>query len=109
MKPIGAFLVSEGHVVEGAVTIAAGEILEITLIERLFTLTRDRLMQIPAFAILYRLWTRFHVWVTSSKMWRRVHDQLMRMKMVLRRAVGATRERWRFQTSDARSSRMSRG
>ena len=71
-------------------TITAGEILKITLIERLFTLTRDRLMQIPAFAILYRLWIRFHVWVTSSKIWRRAYDQLTRVKMVFRRAEGAT-------------------
>src|ERR1700756_4415029 len=59
VKPIGAFLLPQGHVVGGALTIAAGEIVKITLIERLFTLTRDRLMQIPAFAILYRLWIRF--------------------------------------------------
>jgi hypothetical protein len=96
VKPIGAFLLSQGHVVGGALTIAAGEIVKITLIERLFTLTRDRLMQIPAFAILYRLWIRFHVWVTSSMIWRRVHDQLARMKMVFRRTLGAARERWRL-------------
>jgi hypothetical protein len=31
VKPVGALLVSEGHVVERALTIAAGEILQITL------------------------------------------------------------------------------
>jgi hypothetical protein len=44
VKPVGGFLVSAGHVVEGTLTIAAGEILKITLLERLFKLTRDRLM-----------------------------------------------------------------
>ena len=39
VKPIGAFLVSAGHVVEGILTIAVGEILKITLVERLFGLT----------------------------------------------------------------------
>lgn len=109
VKPIGAFLVSEGHVVGGAVTIAAGEILKITLIERLFTLTRDRLMQIPAFATLYRLWLRFHVWVTSSKIWRRIHDQLTGIRIVFKRAVDAAQDRWRFQTQHAPSGRMHRG
>jgi hypothetical protein len=64
VKPIGAFLVSAGHVVEGALTIAAGEILKVTLVERLFRLTRDRLMEIPTFAIFYRYWIGFHEWVT---------------------------------------------
>ena len=105
VKPIGVLLISEGHVVEGAVTIAAGEILKITLIERLFTLTRDRLMQIPAFAILCRLWIRFHLWVTSSKIWRRVHDQLTRMKMVFRRVLGATRERELAMSQDRHNYR----
>jgi hypothetical protein len=70
VKPVGAFLLSTGHVAEGTLTIAAGEILKITLVERLFKLTRDRLMQIPAFAILYRRWVRFHEWITSSEIWR---------------------------------------
>src|SRR6201997_1174352 len=32
VKPIGAFLLSEGYIVEGALTICAGEILKITLV-----------------------------------------------------------------------------
>jgi hypothetical protein len=92
VKPIGAFLVSQGHIVQGAATIVAGEILKITLIERLFKLTRDRLMQIPAFATLYRLWSRFHVWVTSSRVWRRMQDQLTRMKIGFKHVVDNVRE-----------------
>jgi hypothetical protein len=42
---------------EGTLTIAGGEILN--LVERLFRLTRDRLMLIPTFAILYRHWSDF--------------------------------------------------
>ena len=53
---------------EGTLTIAVGEILKITLVERLFRLTRDRLMLIPTFAILYRHWIRLHEWITSSEM-----------------------------------------
>ena len=89
VKPIGAFLVAAGHVMEGVLTIAAGEILKITLVERLFRLTRDRLMQIPAFAMLYGHWMRFHDWVTSSEIWRWCRDQIGRMKLRLRRAVAA--------------------
>ena len=90
VKPVGAFLVSAGHVVEGVLTIAAGEILKITLVDRLFRLTRDRLVQIPTFAILYRHWLRFHEWVTSSEIWRWVRDQTARLKLQFRRAVAST-------------------
>jgi hypothetical protein len=87
VKPVGAFLLSTGHVTEGALTICAGEILKITLVERLFRLTRDRLMQIPAFAMAYRQWIRFHDWVTSSEIWQWAREQIARLKMSFRRAA----------------------
>ena len=87
VKPVGAFLLAAGHVVEGALTIAAGEILKITLVERLFKLTRDRLMQIPAFAFLYRYWARFHEWVTSSEIWCWARHQIARLKLLFRHAL----------------------
>jgi hypothetical protein len=83
VKPIGAFLVSAGYVVEGALTIAAGEILKITLVERLFELTRDRLMQIPTFAMLYRQWIRFREWVKSSEIWCWARAQIAPLKLLL--------------------------
>jgi hypothetical protein len=93
IKPIGAFLMAAGHVVQGAVAIAIGEILKITLIERLFKLTRDRLLQIPAFAMLYRHWMKFHDWVTSSEIWRWCQQQIARVKALARRALAATSRR----------------
>ena len=97
VKPVGAFLVSEGYIVEGALTICAGEILKITLVERLFRLTRDRLMQIPAFAFLYRRWIRFHDWVISSEIWRWARDQIARWKLWFRSAIVSIRTRRRFE------------
>jgi hypothetical protein len=87
VKPVGAFLLSAGHVMSGILTIAAGEILKITLVERLFKLTRDRLMQIPTFAFLYQHWVRFHDWVTSSEIWRWSRDRIAQVKLVFRRAA----------------------
>jgi hypothetical protein len=89
VKPIGAFLVAAGHVVQGVIAIVAGEILKIALVERLFKLTRDRLMQIPAFAFLYRQWVRFHDWVTSSEIWRWSRARIAQLKALFRRAVAA--------------------
>jgi hypothetical protein len=88
VKPVGAFLLSTGRVAEGTLTIVAGEILKITLVERLFRLTRDRLMEIPAFAILYRHWIRFHDWVTSSEIWRWARQQMMWMKSTFAGGAG---------------------
>ena len=87
VKPVGALLFAQGRVVEGTLTICAGEILKITLVERLFRLTRDRLMQIPAFALLYGHWLRFHDWVTSSEIWRWARERIVQLKMSFRRAV----------------------
>ncbi len=106
VKPVGAFLVSAGHVVEGALTIAAGEILKITLVERLFRLTRDRLMQIPIFATLYRNWIGFHEWVMSSEIWQWVSRRIARLKLLFRRAATWTWTRSPdvFGTRNERSS-----
>jgi len=96
VKPVGAFLVSTGHVVSGILTVAAGEILKITLIERLFRLTRDRLMQIPTFAMLYRHWIAFHDWMTSLEIWRWARAQMARLKASLNHAMAAVRSRRRL-------------
>ena len=89
VKPVSAFLLSTGRVAEGMLTLCAGEILKITLIERLFRLTRDRLMQIPAFAMLYRHWMRFHDWVTSFEIWRRTREHIAQLKLSVRRALAS--------------------
>jgi hypothetical protein len=109
VKPVGAFLVSGGHVVEGVLTIAAGEILKITLVERLFNLTRDRLMQIPTFVVIYRHWIRFHDWVTSSEIWRWACDQIARLKSLFGRAAVSIRRSAVFSAQNTRISRMRRG
>jgi hypothetical protein len=95
VKPVGAFLVATGRVAEGTLTIVAGEILKITLIERLFRLTRHRLMEIPTFAILYRQWIRFHEWVTSREIWRWARQQIMWLKSIFAGSVGSGRSRVR--------------
>ena len=89
VKPVGAFLVSAGYILEGVLTIVLGEILKITLIERLFRLTRGRLMQIPIFAFLYRHWVRFHDRMTSSEIWRWMLGQKEQLKLLFKRAMAS--------------------
>jgi hypothetical protein len=53
VKPIGLYLIGSGRIARGILLIAVGEVLKITLVERLFHLSRDKLMSIPAFAWCY--------------------------------------------------------
>nr|WP_249133341.1 hypothetical protein [Bradyrhizobium sp. AUGA SZCCT0182] len=43
VKPVAAYLAATGHVVSSVVTFVVGELLKLVLIERLFSLTRDKL------------------------------------------------------------------
>jgi hypothetical protein len=93
---------------EGTLTIVLGEILKITLVERLFRLTRNRLMQIPIFAILYGHWIKFHEWMTSSQIWRWMCGQKDQMKLLFKRAVasiGVARSKYFLPAGNGRTSR----
>ena len=52
VKPVAAYLAATGQMV-GALTLIVGELLKLVMVERLFSLTRDKLMKIPTFAWAY--------------------------------------------------------
>ena len=56
VKPVAAYLAATGQIVSSVLTLIVGELFKLVLIERLFSLTRDKLMKIPAFVWAY---TRF--------------------------------------------------
>jgi uncharacterized membrane protein len=45
------------------VTFIFGELLKLVLVERLFSLTREKLMRIPAFARLYESYSQAIAWL----------------------------------------------
>ena len=53
VKPVAAYLAATGHVRSGLIVLVVGEILKLVLVERLFSLNRDKLLSIPAFAWAY--------------------------------------------------------
>jgi hypothetical protein len=53
IKPLAAYLAATGQFLSGALTFIAGELLKLVLVERIFSLTREKLMRIPVFARLY--------------------------------------------------------
>jgi hypothetical protein len=70
VKPLSAYLLGTGHFFAGAVIFIAGEVLKLTLVERLFQLNREKLLSIPAFAWGYQYWRRMMDAVQSMEVWR---------------------------------------
>ncbi|MCK1715615.1 MULTISPECIES: hypothetical protein [unclassified Bradyrhizobium] len=70
IKPVAAYLAATGQVVSGAVTFIVGELIKLVLVERLFNLTRDKLMRIPAFAWAYTKFTEAKAWLQATEAWR---------------------------------------
>jgi hypothetical protein len=68
-KPAAAYLVGTGHALLGLLLLASAEILKIVLIERLFSVSRDKLLSIPAFAWGYRKYSAARDWFTSLETW----------------------------------------
>ena len=50
VKPLSAYLVASGQFKLGMSVVVVGEILKITVVERIFYIGRDKLMTIKAFA-----------------------------------------------------------
>src|SRR5690349_2974105 len=63
VKPVAAYLAATGQLLSSVVTLVTGELLKLVLVERLFSLTRDKLMKIPAFAWAYAHVQRAKAWL----------------------------------------------
>jgi hypothetical protein len=70
VKPVSAYLLGNGHFFASAVIFIAGEVLKLTLVERLFQLNREKLLSIPAFAWGYQYWRHMMDAVQSMEVWR---------------------------------------
>jgi hypothetical protein len=70
IKPIAAYLAATGQFLSGALAFIFGELLKLILVERLFSLTREKLMRIPAFARLYGWYSQAIAWFKATEAWR---------------------------------------
>jgi len=70
VKPVAAYLAATGQVLVSIVTLITGELLKLVLVERLFSLTRDKLMKIPAFAWGYAKFRHAKAWLEATEAWR---------------------------------------
>ena len=72
IKPVAAYLVATGLFVCGVAAFVGCELLKLVLVERLFHLTRDKLMRIPAFAGGYGKFTEMRAWLQATEAWRAI-------------------------------------
>ncbi|RZN26977.1 hypothetical protein [Bradyrhizobium sp. Leo121] len=70
VKPVAAYLAATGQILGSAVTLIVGELLKLILVERLFRLTRDKLMKIPTFAWAYGKFRQLKAWLEATEAWK---------------------------------------
>ena len=69
LKLVAAYLAGTGHIRTGMVVLVVSEILKLVLIERLFSVSRDKLMSIPTFAWAYGKYREAKDWLESFEAW----------------------------------------
>jgi len=69
IKPVGLYLIASGKVIDGTFVIGVGEVLKITIVERLFQVGRDKLMTIPAFARCYAFVMSWRAYFETFAVW----------------------------------------
>jgi hypothetical protein len=98
-KPFAAYLTATGHVMSGLIVLGVAEFLKLVLIERLFCISRDKLMSIRAFAWCYAKFQQAQSWITSSSAWRLGRRVALLAKRSIRRQVLANETRESEQVS----------
>jgi hypothetical protein len=88
VKPAAAYLAATGHWRAALAVLAVGEILKLVLVERLFSISRDQLMSIPAFAWGYGKYQLAKAWLQCTETWRTVRrwSRMARLGVRLRLA-----------------------
>jgi hypothetical protein len=72
VKPVAAYLAATGQILSSVVTLIVGELAKLVLVERLFALTRDKLMKIAAFAWAYGKFRDFKAWLEATEAWQAI-------------------------------------
>jgi hypothetical protein len=85
LKPFGFYLIGTRRVLAGALIIALGEVIKIYMLERLFHMSRDKLMSIPLFAWGYRFATGWLAYLQALPPWQAVLRAVHRIRHLARR------------------------
>jgi uncharacterized protein len=69
VKPVAAYLAAKGRYSHSIAVLVIGEILKVTIVERLFHVGRPKLMMIPAFAWTYNYVMAWYAWFEALPPW----------------------------------------
>jgi hypothetical protein len=94
VKPVSAYLIATGHTAYGMVVFVVGEVLKITIVERMFHMSRDKLMSIPAFAWAYNLIMPWLDYLRALPAWQAVLKRYEAAKAVVREIIARWRKRY---------------
>ena len=90
VKPVAVYLTGTGHIAIGMIVLVVGEVLKLALLERLFSVSRDKLISIPAFAWTYGRYLQAKEWLESFEAWQIAR----RSRRLARYAVRITFKKW---------------
>jgi hypothetical protein len=90
VKPVAAYLAGTGHIAMGMIVFVVGEVLKLVLVERLFSVSRNKLISIPAFAWTYGRYLQAKEWLESFEAWQIAR----RWRRLARYAVRSTFKKW---------------
>ncbi|AMN39152.1 hypothetical protein [Rhodoplanes sp. Z2-YC6860] len=74
-KPVGFYLIAEGHFIHGVIVIAGAELLKIAIVERIYQIGQPKLMTIPLFAKAHDFVTGWLGWFKAMPAWQAVTHQ----------------------------------
>jgi hypothetical protein len=103
VKPVAAYLMATGRFTHGVIVLVVGEILKITIVERLFHIGRDKLMTIPAFAWAYNYVMGWLAFLQALPAWQAVMRHVKSINARARVAWRRMRARFRFIAQSVRS------
>lgn len=90
VKPVAAYLAGTGHIAVGLIVLVIGEVLKLVLVERLFSVSRNKLISIPAFAWTYGRYLQAKECLESFEAWQTAR----RWRRLVRYAVRSTFKKW---------------
>ena len=100
VKPLAAYLCATHHATLGISVLVIAELIKLVLIERLFSVSRAKLMSIPAFAWVYARYsaikdclTQLEAWQAALRWSRLARDAAKRMMREAKRSMARNDER----------------
>jgi hypothetical protein len=91
VKPLAIYLIGTKHVAAGVTLFVLCEIIKLVLVERLFAISREKLLSIPAFAWGFGKFSAAKHWVASLEASRKIQKWVRRARCAIQRQIVVSR------------------